>query len=81
MTHLSTLELRLSNERARLANAKTDQERQLRIVWVAQIKKEISGEHRFAVTRSIANEETRDNGYDNLIAEMSDDELLVALNA
>lgn len=38
-SHLDALNLRLSNERVRLANAKTDSERTLRAVWIQQIEK------------------------------------------
>jgi hypothetical protein len=41
MDHLDALELRLSNERIRLASATSPQERELRAVWVKQIEKEI----------------------------------------
>jgi hypothetical protein len=62
-SHLNALRVRLSNERVRLANAKTAGERELRAVWVAGIEKEIQFEenHTFSDT------------------EMSDDELLAAL--
>lgn len=40
-SHLDALQLRLSHERDRLARAKTEQEREMRRVWVAQIEKEI----------------------------------------
>lgn len=63
MTHLSALELRLSNERGYLASAKTEGERELRRVWIAQIKKEIAGEHAFIAKQD----------------EMTDDELLAEL--
>lgn len=63
MTHLDALELRLSNERGYLAKAKTDGERELRKVWVAQIEKEIAGEAVFIAKRD----------------EMSDEELLAEL--
>lgn len=67
MSHLSALELRLSNERVRLANAKTAKERELRLVWIAQIEKEIDREIEFI----------------GRVAEsdMTDDELLAALTA
>lgn len=42
--HLDALRLRLSNERLRLAAAKTDAEIQFRAVWLAQIEKEIEAE-------------------------------------
>lgn len=63
MTHLSALELRLSNERGYLAKAKTEGERELRLVWIAQIEKEIAGERAFVVKQD----------------DMSDDELLAEL--
>lgn len=44
MEHLDCLYLRLSNERIRLNNAKTEQEKALRTVWVQQIEKEIQKE-------------------------------------
>jgi hypothetical protein len=44
MTHLNALQTRLANERARLASSKTDQERAMRSVWVAQCEKEIARE-------------------------------------
>lgn len=47
-THLDALNLRLSNERIRLANAKTQQERELRTVWISQIEKEIGHENQFS---------------------------------
>lgn len=46
MTHLDALELRLSNERIRLAEAKTQQERKLRNVWIKQIEEEIAAERK-----------------------------------
>lgn len=46
-THLDILQLRLSNERIRLANAKTDGERELRDAWVKQLEKEVEGEKDF----------------------------------
>lgn len=63
MTHLNALELRLSNERGYLAKAKTDGERELRRVWIAQIEKEIAGEQAFIAKHD----------------DMSDDELLAEL--
>lgn len=64
-SHLDALELRLSNERCYLAKAKTEGEKALRKVWIAQIEKEISVEK--TVTFSDA--------------EMTDDELLRELTA
>ncbi len=46
-SHLSALRVGLSNERVRLASAKTDEEKALRKVWVKQRKKEVKGEERF----------------------------------
>lgn len=64
--HLSALQLRLSNERARLAAATRPGEIELRRVWVAQIEKEIEQERAYVMpeARSI---------------ELSDDELLEQL--
>ena len=67
MSHLNALELRLSNERVRLANSKTEKERQSRAVWVSQIEKEISGEIAFLSKK------------DAVEVEMTDDELLAEL--
>lgn len=64
-THLNALRNRLSNERVRLANAKTESERALRRVWISQIEKEIGEEKVFI-------------GDD---ADMTDEELLTALMA
>jgi hypothetical protein len=46
-SHLNALELRLSNERGRLAAAKTEHEKKARGVWVAQAEKEIAAEKKF----------------------------------
>lgn len=69
MTHLDALELRLSHERRRLANARSQNERDLRYVWISQIEAEIEDERRFTSVTSEA------------LPEMSDDELLAALGA
>lgn len=50
MNHLDALNLRLSNERVRLANAKSEGERELRKVWIAQLEKEVAGEIQFIGT-------------------------------
>ena len=68
MSHLNALQVRLSNERVRLANAKTKAEREMRRVWVAGIEKEI------AVEQSTVFSDTAADA-------MSDDELLAALEA
>lgn len=65
MTHLNALQVRLSNERNYLAKAKSEGERALRKVWIAQIEKEI----RIEETHTFSDTET----------EMTDDELLAAL--
>ena len=64
--HLSALQLRLSNERARLAAATRPGEIAMRKVWVAQIEKEIAQErvHAIPEARNI---------------DMTDDELLEQL--
>lgn len=67
MNHLDALNLRLSHEKSRLANAKTEAEKELRRVWVAQIEREISGELNF-----LGKSEPE-------LPEMSDDELLAEL--
>lgn len=65
MNHLDSLELRLSNERIRLNQAKTTQEVKSRKVWIKQIEKEIKDEKEFL---SLSIEEN-----------LSDDELLELL--
>jgi hypothetical protein len=47
MTHLDALNLRLSNERQRLALAKSTLEREQRTVWVSQCEKEVASERSF----------------------------------
>ncbi|MCY9738183.1 hypothetical protein M5X17_31310 [Paenibacillus alvei] len=46
-SHLDALNVRLSHERSYLSEAKTEQERELRNVWIAQIEKEITIEKKF----------------------------------
>ena len=67
LSHLDALNVRLSHERSYLAAAKTNKERKLRKVWIAQIEKEIAVEMEFL---SIG---------DSVECDMSDDELLAAL--
>jgi hypothetical protein len=67
--HLDALRLRLSHEREYLAAAKTDNERQLRNVWIDQIEREIADELILLGHHDI----------DDL--DMSDDELLAELRA
>lgn len=64
--HLAALELRLSHERVRLANAKSDNERQLRLVWIRQIEGEIA-------TEKVGHYQDSIDAADD---DMSDDELL-----
>lgn len=69
--HLVALVTRLGSERQALANARADQERALRTVWVAQCEKEVNGEEAFL-------------GFpvtDYSAPEMSADELLAELLA
>jgi hypothetical protein len=47
MNHLDALYLRLSNEHKYLAAAKSENEKAIRKVWIAQIKREIEGELKF----------------------------------
>lgn len=68
MSHLSTLELSLSHERARLSAATSAKEMELRKVYVAQIEKEIAGEKKFL-------------GIVETEVAMSDDDLFNELNA
>lgn len=63
MNHLDALQLRLFNERQRLAAAKTNAEREMRAVWVRGIEREIASEREFLSEQP----------------EMTDDELLAAL--
>lgn len=71
MSHLDALQLRLSNERLRLVNAKTKKERELRSVWIKQIQQEVRGEVALLVNTAIGAKSD----------EMSDDELITALSA
>ena len=67
-SHLLALMTILSHERERLANAKSDQERALRSVWVSQLEREIAAEEAFL-------------GLEPIDRAMSDDELLAELLA
>ena len=67
-SHLNALQVGLSNERVRLANAKTSGEKELRAVWVRQYEKQIADERAFL-------------GLGDELPEMSDDELLAELAA
>lgn len=67
-SHLNALELGLSHERSRLANAQSQGERELREVWVRQLEKEVKAEREFL-------------GLTFEPTEMTADELLAALQA
>lgn len=67
-SHLDAIQLRLSNERVRLANAKTDAEKRQRAVWVAAAEKELFDERNFL-------------GISAVSVEMSDENLLAELRA
>lgn len=66
-SHLNALQVRLSHERGYLAAAKTESERALRKVWIAQIEKEIAGEMTFL------------GKTDEALPDMTDDELFAEL--
>lgn len=57
MTHLDALQYRLSNERMALAAAKTEGEKQLRAVWVAQLEREIASEQKFMAGADLSDDE------------------------
>lgn len=69
-SHLNALQLRLSDEREHLGNDKNESSRVLRRVWIAQIEKEIASEREFLGMPP-----------DQALPEMTDAELLSALNA
>jgi len=59
-SHLNELNLRLSNERMRLADASSNGEIELRKVWIAQIEKEIAGEQELISKNNISDDELLD---------------------
>lgn len=67
-THLNALLVRLSNERARLANAQSKQEIEMRSAWVKQYEKEVAFEEA-SLSDEISDE----------VENMSDEELLAEL--
>ncbi|WP_145142255.1 hypothetical protein [Paenibacillus sp. Y412MC10] len=67
-SHLNALYVRLSHERSRLDAAKTEQEREIRGVWVKGIEKEIESEKQFLGLTDTETNET-----------ISDDDLLYQL--
>lgn len=69
--HLTALNIRLAHEKARLAEAKTAKEREIRSVWIKQIEKEIDEEIKFLGIQPV----------DADIEAMTDDELLEMLAA
>lgn len=62
--HLTALNVRLSHERARLQSAKTEQQRTVFAVRVAQCEREVAGELKFLGMSQ------------NVMLEISDDDLL-----
>ena len=66
-THLQALITRRAHEREYLAAAKSQGERDLRAVWIAQIEREIADEEEFLGMAPVGK------------IEMSDDELLAEL--
>lgn len=69
-SHLVALQEGLSRERARLASARTERERESRRVWIAQREREIAGEMAFFGMADSA-----------ALPALSDDELLRELGA
>lgn len=67
-SHLNALQANLSREEKRLALAVSEGERALRTVWVAQLQREVAAEYEFL-------------GITPCDDDMSDDELLAALQA
>ena len=67
-SHLDALNLRLSHERGYLAIAKSENERELRGIWIAQIEREIAHEVAFL-------------GKSEVSCDLTDDELLAELMA
>jgi len=72
-SHLNALETRLSHERAYLAAAKTEGERKLRRVWIAQLEREIAAEKEFlGIAAEPADEEMSLDELHAALAEPSD---------
>lgn len=70
-SHLDALQLRLSNERIRLAASKTPQEREMRTVWVQGVEKEIASEIDFLAKNGIIIPTSIDDiDTDELLAEL-----------
>lgn len=66
-SHLIALQTGLAHERERLANAKSEQERAARSVWVAGYEREIAAEKKFLGLEDITFEDISD---DDLLAEL-----------
>lgn len=71
LDHYFSLYHRLDNEKERLENAKTVNEKALRSVWVSQLEKEIQKEMEFLESKGLTVETDVDT--------LSDDELLKEL--
>ena len=70
LSHLHAIQLRLSHERTRLAQARSDKEIAHRKVWVQGIERELADEKRFLAARGIVVEDSLEAIL------MSDDELV-----
>lgn len=68
-SHLNALQTRLSNEKARLAAAKTAKEIEARTAIVASCEREIAGEYKFLGIEPVK------------VDDISDDDLFAELNA
>jgi hypothetical protein len=66
-SHLDALNVRLSHERSYLANAKTEKEKEIRKVWIAQIEKEIAVERKILGIEDVGIEAISD---DDLLNEL-----------
>jgi hypothetical protein len=69
-SHLDALNVRLSHERSYLLEAKTNQEKELRKVWISQIEKEIEKEKEFLNMKTFAPSAVSD---DDLLNELFND--------
>jgi hypothetical protein len=69
-SHLDALNVRLSHERSYLLEAKTNQEKELRKVWISQIEKEIEKEKEFLNIQNFTPVELND---DDLLGELFDE--------
>lgn len=69
-SHLVAIHERLSREKARLSEAKTTKERELRAVWVKQDERELAAELEFLGMSSDASLSTLSD--DDLLAELGE---------